>query len=124
MWTMMMHLIFNNCKGVLSMENLEEIAFQIISLSGDAKSDTLIALKKLRSGNYEEAHELLDKAEGKLENAANVHLDILSSTAETQMQTTPFLLVHAEDHYSTATYSHSLIKELIGVFEDMSKKTN
>lgn len=102
--------------------DFESAAFQIISFAGDAKSETLIALREMKAGNYEEARKLLKQAGEKLEEASNVHLKLLSDSINTEDTSVPFLLIHAEDHYSTASYSHELISELIDVFEAKDNK--
>ncbi|CQR45920.1 N,N'-diacetylchitobiose-specific phosphotransferase enzyme IIA component [Paraliobacillus sp. PM-2] len=107
---------------MLDKNNLENIAFQIISLAGDAKSETLIALREVKSGNYKEARELLENAGKKLEEASNVHLKLLADSMDEGNSNIPFLIIHAEDHYSMASYSHALITELIDVFDVAEKR--
>lgn len=100
----------------MNKEELEENAFEIISQAGDAKSDTMIALQRIKKGEYSLAKELLSTASKKLGKASSVHLKLLQQSISDDVPSN-FLLIHAEDHYSTASFSHSLISELIDVFE-------
>jgi cellobiose-specific phosphotransferase system component IIA len=101
---------------------LEESVFQIISKAGDAKSDAMIALRSVKEGNYSEARNLLKEAGRKLEDASEVHIKLLSNSAKNPNASTHFLIVHAEDHYSTASFAHSFLSEIIDVFEVMDPR--
>lgn len=101
---------------------IEERVFQIISKSGDAKSDTMIAIRSLKEGNYSEARNLLKQAGKKLEEASEFHLKFLSNYVNDPNASTHFLVVHAEDHYSTASFAHSFLSEMIDVIEAIDQR--
>lgn len=103
-------------------EELEQQVFEIISQSGDAKSDVMFSLKKIKDGDYDSARKLLKEASNKISNAANIHVDILSSSMKEKDASTHFLVVHAEDHYSNASFAHSLVNELVDIFESMDTR--
>lgn len=94
---------------------LEEQIFGIISEAGDAKSDVMLALKEIKKGDYKTAKELMKKASEKIEKAAKIHMELLNSTINDS--SINFLVVHAEDHYSNASFAYSLVNELIDIFE-------
>lgn len=98
-------------------KELEEKVFQVISEAGDAKSDVMYALKKVKKGDYDVARQLLKEASSKLENASGVHMEILTASMNKESAATHFLVVHAEDHFSSASFAHSLVSELIDIFE-------
>ncbi|WP_392486783.1 PTS lactose/cellobiose transporter subunit IIA [Haloimpatiens sp. FM7315] len=102
-------------------EELEKQVFGIISQAGDAKSDVMYSLKKVKEGNYEAAKDLLKEASKKLNEASKVHMEILNSAINNGNEAANFLVVHAEDHYSSASFAHSLVSELIGIFEKLDK---
>ncbi|WP_243108172.1 PTS lactose/cellobiose transporter subunit IIA [Clostridium sp. JN-9] len=103
-------------------KELEQQVFEIISQAGDAKSDVMYSLKKIKKGDYDSARALLKEASCKLESASEIHLKILSQAMKNQNVPTNFLLVHAEDHFSNASFAHSLVSELIDIFEVMDKR--
>lgn len=98
-------------------KELEEKVFGIISEAGDAKSDVMYSLRKIKQGNYEDARVLLNEASSKLQEAANIHMELLSSAMTKEDDNTNFLVVHSEDHFTSASFAHSLVSELIDIFE-------
>lgn len=98
-------------------QETEEQVFGIISQAGDAKSDVMYSLKKIKKGDYAEARKLLEEASGKLQDAASIHMKLLTSAMNDDGASTEFLVVHAEDHFSSASFAHSLVSELIDIFE-------
>jgi len=121
-----MILIFNFnrvMKGMNIMnEELEKQVFEIISQAGDSKSDVMYSLKKVKEGNYDAAKQLLKEASAKLKEASKVHMQVLTSATNKENDTVNFLVVHAEDHYSSASFAHSLVSELVDIFEIIDKR--
>ncbi|WP_242840638.1 PTS lactose/cellobiose transporter subunit IIA [Clostridium hydrogeniformans] len=103
-------------------EKLEEQVFSIISQAGDAKSDVMYALRKIKNRDYKSARDLLSGASNKLQEASEVHMELLSSAMSGEESTTNFLVVHAEDHFTNASFAHSLISELIDIFEEIDTR--
>ena len=103
-------------------KELEEKVFKIISEAGDAKSDVMYALKEVKKADYDTARKLLRAASCKLENASKVHMEILTASMNKESTATHFLVVHAEDHFSSASFAHSLVSELIDIFEVISAR--
>ncbi|GAA0181512.1 PTS lactose/cellobiose transporter subunit IIA [Clostridium sediminicola] len=103
-------------------KELEKQVFGIISQAGDAKSDVMYSLKKVKKGDYDEARKLLKEASNKLSNASKDHMDLLTASMNQENQATHFLVVHAEDHYSSASFAHSLVNELVDIFEMMDTR--
>lgn len=105
-------------------EELETQVFQIISQAGDAKSDVMYSLKKIKAGDYNSARDLLKQASTKLNEASKVHMDLLTSAMdkENNNNNVNFLVVHAEDHYSSASFAQSLVSELVDIFEKLDNK--
>ncbi|SHK18597.1 Phosphotransferase system cellobiose-specific component IIA [Clostridium cavendishii DSM 21758] len=96
---------------------LEEKVFGIIAEAGDAKSDIMYSLKKIKEGNYNEARTLISQSSKKLESASKIHIELLSEAMNSKDENTNFLVVHSEDHYSNAVFAQSLVSELIDIFE-------
>lgn len=103
-------------------QELEKQVFGIISQAGDAKSDVMYSLKKVKKGDYDAARELLKEASNKLSNASKTHMDLLTASMNQENEATHFLVVHAEDHYSSASFAHSLVNELVDIFEMMDTR--
>lgn len=102
--------------------DIEEKVFSIISEAGDAKSDVMMSLREIKKGDYDKARNLLDSASGKLQAASKEHLELLTSSMSGEDNNMHFLVVHSEDHYSSASFAHSLVGELIDIFEMMDPR--
>ena len=96
------------------MTEMERQIIGIISSSGQSKSMAFEALKKVKTGEYDEARRLLDEAR---------KIDIEAHSIQTEMSDTEekpvigLLMVHAQDHYMTSQLARDLIEELITIFE-------
>ena len=93
------------------MEGLEEISFEIISHSGQAKSDIMEAISKSRDD--EDPQPLLDSAKKELKKAQEFHLKVLSDFAKTGNNAIDPLYMHAEDQMITAESFLDFATELI-----------
>ncbi|MBY2475393.1 PTS lactose/cellobiose transporter subunit IIA [Clostridioides difficile] len=103
---------------------IEEKVFSIISESGDAKSDVMMSLKEIKKGDYDKAKKLLESASEKIQTASKHHLELLSNAMGSEDSGTNFLVVHSEDHYSNALFAHSLVSELVDIFEIMDPRSD
>lgn len=110
------------------MENLEEISFEIISHSGQAKSNIMEAITKSRHSD-ENPQPLLDLAKNELKQAQEAHFKVLSSFAKTGENKIDPLYMHAEDQMITAEsfldFAIELIKtnlELIKLKQELVNK--
>ena len=103
---------------------MEEKVFSIISEAGDAKSDVMMSLKEIKKGDYNKAKHLLNSASEKIQTASKHHLELLSNAMNSEDSGTDFLVVHSEDHYSNAFFAHSLVSELVDIFEMMDPRIN
>lgn len=95
------------------MNELEMTIMNLIINSGDAKSNAYEALAKVSEGKYEEANELMKKADESLEIAHNAQTDLLQKEAAGEKTEVGVLFVHAQDHLMTAITEKNLISEII-----------
>lgn len=101
------------------MTETERIIIGMISSAGQSKSLAFEALKKARTGEYDEARKLLDQArEADLE-AHTVQTNLIQAelNGSEDKPEIGLLMVHAQDHYMTSQLARDLIEELINVFE-------
>ena len=95
------------------MTEMERQIIGIISSSGQSKSMAFEALKKVKTGEYDEARRLID---------IEAH-SIQTKLIQAEMSDTEekpvigLLMVHAQDHYMTSQLARDLIEELITIFE-------
>ena len=101
------------------MTKTEEIIVGLISSAGQSKSLAFEALKKARTGDYDEARELLKQAKDADLKAHTVQTKLIQDemSGSENKPDIGLLMVHAQDHYMTSQLARDLIEELINVFE-------
>lgn len=94
--------------------NLEEISFQIISNSGEAKSLAMEAIN-LSKTNYQLSNEKINQATKYLLIAKKKHMELVSCEAQGNDIKINLLLVHAEDQMLNTETIVLLAKEFISI---------
>ncbi|MDF2675337.1 MAG: mannose transporter subunit [Clostridiales bacterium] len=94
------------------MQNEMEI-MEIIANGGDARSSCLKAVRCARSGQFEEAEELLKRAEESLEKAHNIQTKLIQAEIRGERNEITLLMVHAQDHLMNAITVKDLVVEMI-----------
>lgn len=100
-----------------------EVAFQIISIAGSAKSSVMLALQEAREGNFEQARTLLAEADTELHNAHNAQTSMLSQEAGGNPVPVNIILVHAQDHLTGAMLVRDLANEFVTLYERAATTT-
>lgn len=100
----------------------ENVAMELITYSGNARSMAFQALEEAKQGNFTKAEELM--AESKKENvkAHNAQSDLLFTEANGNKVNVGILLVHAQDHLMTSMLAIELIQELIILHREKADK--
>lgn len=97
------------------MGNMEEISFDIITNSGQAKANVMAAIEKSRShdNQREVIDQLVDEARENLKTAQEAHFKVLSQYAKDQVNRIDPLYMHAEDQMISAETFLDFATELI-----------
>lgn len=104
------------------MDNITEIAFQLISKSGEAKSNAFEALYIAQEGAYDEAKQKLETADELLNEAHKLQFDLLQMEARGEQKlNVNFIMVHAQDHLMTSILAKDLIIEQIKLIQKVQK---
>ncbi|GAA3808246.1 PTS lactose/cellobiose transporter subunit IIA [Cellulomonas soli] len=93
------------------------IAFELISQAGDARSSAMLALRAARQGDLPEAWRLLAAAESSLGAAHQRQTELVQSEARGERVPVNIILVHAQDHLTSAMTVRDLAEELVHVYE-------
>lgn len=96
----------------------EQIAFQLILHSGNARSKIIQSLREYRAGNKEDADKLLKEAEEDLSLAHDIHFQMIQKEAGGQNTVITLLLMHAEDHLMSTLSMKELVKEMLELFKE------
>lgn len=105
--------------SILNQISVEDI-FNIIVISGEAKSYLYEAFELVKAGEYEKSEELVQKANETLNQAHRVQTQLITLEAQGTKSEVGILMVHAQDHLMNCI----LTKELISHMIDMQKEIN
>ncbi|HEK9996320.1 lactose/cellobiose-specific phosphotransferase system (PTS), IIA component [Streptococcus equi subsp. zooepidemicus Sz16] len=100
--------------------NLEAI-MGLIMYGGEAKGKAVEAIHAARDGQFEKAQHLLQEATHSLNVAHRSQTNLLSQEAAGDQVDLSLLLVHGQDHMMTALAFIDLAKELVAVYDKISK---
>ena len=96
--------------------NTEKVAFDIISLSGDAKAELQKAIKLAHEGKYGEAEAQLDKANEQLLKAHELQTkELLTREANGEKLQFNVLISHAQDYLMTTYIFKDMVAEIISL---------
>lgn len=98
------------------MEN-EEVIFQIILHSGDARENIIEAIKVLQDDNIKESYECLEKANQCLNKAHKVQSTLIFDEINGEGVSLSLLMVHAQDHLMTTMAMRDFAKEIVKLYE-------
>ena len=98
--------------------NAEQIAFQIISNSGDAFGLLVEGLSYAKEKNFEETDRCIKEAKQALKVAHNVQTELLCSEANGKNIELSLLFIHAQDHLMNTILAETLITEIIDMYRE------
>jgi cellobiose PTS system EIIA component len=103
----------------VKIENLsaEQVSFQLILHSGNARSKIIQSLREYREGNVEESDHLLAQAEQDLSIAHDIHFQMVQKESSGEKTEFALLLIHSEDHLMSTLTMKELVKELVEIFK-------
>lgn len=96
---------------------MEEIILNIIMHSGKARSCSMDAITAAKKGNFNDARELIVRADEELGYAHTSQTSLIQGEAVNDKIEFSLLLVHAQDHLMTTMTFRDLAVELIEVHE-------
>lgn len=101
------------------MTEIEQQIIGIISSAGDSKGKAFEALKKVKTGQYDEARALLEESRKIDLEAHKIQTKLIQSEMDPDVESPSIslLMVHAQDHYMSSQLARDLIETLVEVFE-------
>lgn len=100
----------------VSKEDLEQIAFEIVAYSGEARTKLLNAVKEAKNKNFEKCEELIKEAKECLADAHKSQTEMIVSEAQGESIDVGFLTVHAQDHLMTTLLLKDIIDTLLDIY--------
>ncbi len=101
------------------MDNMEMVAFNIISNVGMAKSLAMESLREVRKGNYKLAEQKMEEAEKFLVEGHHAHAELIQKEAAGEKLEFSLIILHAEDQMMSAETIKDLAKEMIDMYKEL-----
>ena len=95
------------------MEINEEVVFQLIAYSGEARSDIFEAFQLCKNKEYAKAQAALEAAKEKMLKAHNVQTNLIQQEAGGNYIEVRLLMVHAQDHLMTCMLAKDIMTSMI-----------
>ncbi len=104
--------------------DLEEMALEIITNVGTARSMYVEAVEAAKTGIFEEARNLVAEGEKIFVNGHHAHADLVNAKIGVEELQYMFLVMHAEDQLMSAETLKIVCDELIDMLEAKAKQAN
>lgn len=101
--------------------DLYEMAFGLILNAGNSKSKSLMAIETAREFEFEEAENLVAEAEEDLRAAHQTQTNLIQSEARGEKMELNLIMVHAQDHLTTAMIMIDQANEFINLYRLISE---
>lgn len=98
-----------------------ELAMSLIAGAGDAKSDAMEAIAAAKSGKFEEARDLIRKAAAALQSTHDIQTQLIRDEMSGKSHETTLLMVHAQDHLTSAQMMRDIAEEITDLYELIMK---
>ena len=101
--------------------DLYEMAFGLILNAGNSKSKSMMAIEAAREFEFEEAEKLVAEAEEDLRAAHQTQTDLIQGEARSEKMDLNLIIVHAQDHLTTAMIMIDQANEFINLYRLISE---
>lgn len=98
--------------------HLDEIAMEIITNVGTARSMYIEAVAEAKAGKFAEAHDLIRGGEACFVNGHHAHADLINESVGADELPYLFLVMHAEDQLMSAETLKIVCEEFIDLLEN------
>lgn len=103
-------------------ESKYDLAFQIISEAGDARSKALNAISVIQEGRIEEGTEMIREAKKSLVNAHHIQTKLIQQEIGGESVDTNIIMVHSQDHFAMATTTIDLAEIIAKLYSQLNAK--
>lgn len=94
-----------------------ELSFNLILNAGNSKNYSQQAIESAKIGDFTEALTLIDKANKELNIAHHTQTSLIQGEAQGNKVDVNIMLVHAQDHLTSAMIIRDLAEEFIDVYK-------
>ena len=97
-----------------------ETAFGLILNAGNSKSKSMMAIEEARDYNFAEAEALIKEAREDLRLAHQTQTELIQGEARGEKQEVSLMMVHAQDHLTTAMMMADQAEEFLNIYRLLS----
>lgn len=108
----------------MTKDDLQEVAFEIILHSGDARTIVHEGLNLMNQGKFEEAEKKMEDANNKLLEAHKSQTKLLQDYANGDEITMEIIMVHAQDHLMTTMAIKEMAIEFLKMYKQIYELKN
>ncbi|MBY8911880.1 PTS lactose/cellobiose transporter subunit IIA [Bacillus sp. YC2] len=95
----------------------EQISFQLILHSGNARSCIIQSIRDYKEGRTNESESLISQAEQEFAKAHDIHFQMIQKEAGGKKTDFSLLFMHAEDHLMSTMAMKEIVKEMLDLFK-------
>lgn len=104
-------------KKEFDLEELSQVAFQIITHAGEAKSEAMLAIYSAKEGKFDEAEDKIKLANKSINIASEQHFELIQEEAKGNKVVPSLLLMHAEDQLLSTQTLILMAEEIIQLYK-------
>ncbi len=106
----------------MTIEEINEVACQIIAFAGDGKSYALEAIANAENKDFDSAYKNLQECDNCILKAHEIHTSLLVKEAQDPGSiTATMMLIHASNHLSNAELSRDFSEKIITIYKKGDK---
>lgn len=99
-----------------------ETAMGLIAGAGDSKSYSMEAIMHAKAGEFELAHGCMEKAKEAMVDTHDVQTQLIRNEMTGESSPVTLLMVHAQDHITTAMLMRDMASGFIDLYEKIANK--
>ncbi len=103
-------------------EKMVEIAFQLISYSGNARGMAMEAINAAKNKDIDEAKRLIKEAREEIHKAHEYQTTLIQDEASGVKNEISILLIHSQDHLMTGMTVLDIAEEFVDLYEIVNNK--
>ncbi len=99
-----------------------QTAMGLIAGAGDSKSYSMEAIMYAKAGNFTEARVCIEKARNAMVDTHDVQTELIRGEMSGEKSEITLLMVHAQDHLTSAMLMRDMAVEFIDLYEKLADK--
>lgn len=99
-----------------------ETAMGLIAGAGDSQSYSMEAIMYAKEGDFNKAHDCIEKAKNAMVSTHDVQTDLIRGEMMGEKSEVTLLMVHAQDHLTTAMLLRNMATEFVELYEKIGNK--